>query len=208
MQAGRPREFDVDAALDAALGVFWRSGYEGASLSDLTAAMGINRPSLYAAFGNKQSLYRRAMEHYSQRAGGAIGAALAEPTAKAAVERLLRWTADAVSAAGKGEKPAGCFLVVSAMSCRAESDAVRKEAAARRREAGKLLRKRLEQAAAEGELPAEVDVESLADFFTTVMHGLSIQAANGTSREGLQRAVDVAMRAWPAPGRNGRRAGK
>ncbi len=193
---GRPREFCPDAALDAALAVFWRNGYEGASLTDLTEAMGINRPSLYAAFGNKASLYRRAMDRYGERASAVFGAALSEPTARRSIERVLRGSAESLT---DRKNPAGCFLVVSAMACGPGSEAVRAEAATRRLSTTPLLRARFEQAARDGELPPDADPTALAGYFTTFLQGLSVQAASGVDRAGLHRAIDVALRVWPSP---------
>ena len=196
---GRPREFDADAALDAALAVFWANGYEGTSLTDLTEAMGINRPSLYCAFGNKEQLFRRAMDRYAERAGVAVDAAMAEPTARRAVERLLRGLADGLTS---GCNPAGCFLIVSALSCGPASQALRDEVAARRRTASTpLLAARFDRAVAAGELPPATPVADLAAYFSTVLQGLSVQAASGVGREELHRVVDVALRAWPDPPR-------
>ena len=196
---GRPREFCPEVAIDAALGVFWRQGYEGASLADLTAAMKINRPSLYAAFGNKEQLFRRAMDRYAERAGAAFAGALAEPTARAAIERVLRQAVDGMTDC---RNPAGCFLTVSAMACGPASAAVRDEVAARRRaSAGPLLQARFDQAMAAGELSADVDTAALSAYFATVLQGLSVQAAGGVGRDELHRIVDVALRAWPGSGR-------
>ena len=193
---GRPREFDVDAALDAALAIFWRHGYEGTSLSDLTDAMGISRPSLYAAFGNKEQLFRAAMDRYERRVGPTMSAALAVPTARAGVEQLLRRTADALT--GGGEASTGCFLILSAMTCSAASAAVRDEAAARRRDAtAGPLRARFDRAAADGELPAGTDTAALAGFYSAVLQGMSVAAASGVTRPELQAVADVALRAWP-----------
>ena len=203
---GRPREFCPEAALDAALGVFWRHGYEGASLSDLTAAMGINRPSLYAAFGNKEELFRRAVDRYAERAGACFAAALAEPTARAAVERALRETVASVTDC---RRPAGCFLVVAAMSGGPASQALLADVAARRRlSTAPAFADRFDRAVAAGELPPGTDTAALAVFFATVLQGVSVQAANGVSRADLDRAVGVALRAWPtvdplAPGSAG-----
>src|SRR5262252_1533238 len=105
-QRGRPRAFDIDDALDRALEVFWRKGYEGASLPDLTKAMGINRPSLYAAFGNKEALFRRAIERYVEGPGCHVREAIDEPTARKVVERLLRGSIDLITDV---RKPRGCF---------------------------------------------------------------------------------------------------
>src|ERR1700692_2905896 len=111
---GRPRCFDLDKALDAAMQVFWRNGYEGASLSALTQAMGINRPSLYAAFGNKEALFRKALDRYVEEWGNYVVRALSEPTARRAVERLLRGTAKSLT---ERCHPTGCLMVQAALSC-------------------------------------------------------------------------------------------
>ncbi len=197
---GRPRQFDEAAALDAAVAVFRRLGYEGASLSALTDAMGINRPSLYAAFGNKEQLYRRALDRYAERADPAVRAALAEPTARGAVERLLRSTADGLTA---GRNPAGCFLVASALSAGPACESMRQELAARTRPAPALAA-RFEQAVAAGELPPGTDVADLAAYVATVVQGLSVQVAGGVGRDALHRIIDLALRAWPDPPRRQR----
>src|SRR6187431_311201 len=111
---GRPRAFDRDQALELALDVFWRKGYEGASLSDLTEAMGINRPSLYAAFGNKEELFRKALDRYGEGPASYVAQALAEPTARLVIEKLL--TAGA-SLLGDPKNPRGCLAVQAALCC-------------------------------------------------------------------------------------------
>src|SRR5476649_1907278 len=126
---GRPRAFDIDAALDRALQVFWKKGYEGASLSDLTDAMGINRPSLYAAFGNKEELFRKAVTRYTDGPASFVRIALEEPTARAAVERLLY---GALEVMADPRNPRGCLMVQGALSCGTTADPVRKELGARR----------------------------------------------------------------------------
>jgi AcrR family transcriptional regulator len=191
---GRPRAFDADKALDAALKVFWRKGYEGTSLPDLTRAMGINRPSLYAAFGNKQQLFRRAMQRYSTGPAGFVADALAEPTARAVVERLFRGGIDMVA---NSKNPRGCFMVQGALACGDEADCMRK-AMLQQREAGvSELRKRLERARREGDLPADSDPAALARYVATIMHGMAVQAASGATPRELRHVADLALRAWP-----------
>src|SRR5881628_1096224 len=147
---GRPRAFDVDEALDQALKVFWRKGYEGASLPDLIRAMGINRPSLYAAFGNKESLFRKALDRYAGGPAAYVSEALKEPTARAVVERLL---SEAASLLGDRRHPRGCLMVQGALSCGEEADPVRRELAARRSAGEVEIRQRLVRAKSEGDLP-------------------------------------------------------
>ena len=194
MPRGRPREFDVDQALDAALEVFWRQGYEGASLPDLTEAMGINRPSLYAAFGNKEGLFRRALDRYAEGPAGYVAGALAEPTARAVAERLLNGTADLVT---DRRHPRGCLMVHGALACGEAAQSVRRELAARRAAGQAALRKRFERAVRDGDLPADADPADLARYLTTVIHGMSVQAAGGASRPTLRRVAQLALRSWP-----------
>lgn len=191
---GRPRSFDPDKALDRALQVFWQKGYEGASLSDLTRAMGINRPSLYAAFGDKEALFRRALDRYAQGPAAFVHEALQEPTARRVAERLLRTSADLLSG---GNHPSGCLLVQGALACGEASKAVQQELAAQRRNGEAAIRRRLQRAKAEGDLPAGSDPTDLARFLSTVMQGMSVQAAGGAGRAELQRVADTAIRAWP-----------
>jgi AcrR family transcriptional regulator len=192
---GRPREFDADRALGRALEVFWRKGYEGASLPELTRAMGINRPSLYAAFGNKETLFRKALDRYAEGPAAYVREALAEPTARAVAERLLRQTVEALT---DRRNPRGCLLVQGALACGQAAESVRKELAARRAACEAGLRRRFERARAEGDLPAGADPAALAGYVMTVMHGMAVQAAGGARRAELRRVADVALRAWPA----------
>jgi AcrR family transcriptional regulator len=187
---GRPRAFDRERALQRATDVFWRKGYEGASLSDLTSAMGINPPSLYAAFGDKETLYLEALEYYVN--GAACRKALLDdaPTARAAVEALLVRGATALPEIGLG-----CMLVTSAVN--ASSPKVRKTLTSCRASAEATLRKRIELGIRDGELPAGTDAAGLAKFFETVSQGMSTQIADGASPKILRGIIATAMRAWP-----------
>jgi AcrR family transcriptional regulator len=195
MAIGRPRAFDIDIALDRALQVFWRKGYEGTSLSDLTKAMGINRPSLYAAFGNKANLFRKALDRYTEGPAAYTHKALDEPTARAVVERLLRGVVDLLA---DPCTPQGCLAVQSALACGDAADAIRQELISRRAAGEAALRQRLERAIADGDLPADADPADLARYVTTVSQGMAVQAAGGASREELRQVVEMALRAWPA----------
>lgn len=195
MPAGRPRQFDVDEALDRALEVFWRHGYEGASLPALTEAMGINRPSLYAAFGNKEELFRRALDRYAEGPAAHVRKALAEPTARAVAQRLLYGTVDLLA---NPKHPSGCFLVQGALACSPASEGVRQAAAKRRASGLALIRRRLRRAVSEGDLPADADPVDLARYVSAMMQGLAVQAASGAKRDELTRIADLAMRAWPS----------
>jgi AcrR family transcriptional regulator len=191
---GRPRAFDANKALDRALLVFWRKGYEGASLSDLTLAMGINRPSLYGAFGNKENLFRKALDRYVDGPAAYVREALKEPTARAVVERLL---SEAASLLSDRRHPPGCLIVQAALSCGEEADSVRRELAARRSAGEAEIRQRLVRARSEGDLPPDSDPADLARFVTALIHGMAVQAAGGAGKEELQGIVRTALSGWP-----------
>src|SRR5215467_1393300 len=171
---GRPRSFDADKALTAALHVFWRKGYEGATLSDLTRAMKINRPSMYAAFGDKEHLFCKALDRYDQEAAGFLTEALNEPTAQRVVERLLLGAAENLSAPGN---PRGCLTVHGALACGDDAKRVRKELIACREKREMELRRRLLKAKAAGDLSSDSSPAELAGFVFTVIQGMAVQAA-------------------------------
>ena len=191
---GRPRAFDADEALDRAMTVFWRHGYEGASLAALTEAMGINRPSLYAAFGNKEALFQRVLDRYAAGPASYMREALEAPTARDVVERLFR---GAVEVCADPDGPRGCLFVQGALSCGASADPIRRGLAERRAAGQAALRERFEVARAAGDLPARVDASDLARYVMTVLTGMSIQAAGGASPDDLGRVAAMAMRAAP-----------
>ncbi len=194
MAIGRPREFDLDKALDRALKVFWRKGYEGTSLPDLTKAMGINRPSLYAAFGNKEELFRKALERYVEGPAAYVRQALAEPTSRTAVERLLFGAADLLT---DPKNPRGCLIVQGALACGEAANAVRRDLISRRMASEAAIRERLERAQKEGDLLEDADPADLARYVATVIYGMAVQAASGASREELRRVVEMTLRAFP-----------
>lgn len=174
--------------------VFWRKGYEGASLSDLTRAMGINRPSLYAAFGDKEALFRKALDRYDAVPSAYVQQALKEPTARAFVEGLLRGAADAQT---DPRTPPGCLMVQGALACGDAAAAVRKELNLRRAAGETLVRKRLECARAAGDLPGDANPADLARYVVTVIRGMAVQAAGGATRGELEAVIRTALRAWP-----------
>ncbi|MEU7838030.1 TetR/AcrR family transcriptional regulator [Nonomuraea sp. NPDC052129] len=195
MKSGRPREFDMDAALVSALKVFWAKGYEGASMTDLTTAMGINRPSLYAAFGNKEDLFMKALDLYAQSFHSAASEFAEEQTARGAVEAFLRSTA--VLCTGPST-PHGCLLVQGALAVGDASEPVRRALAARRAAILDAIGQRLRQGVDDGDLPADTDVADLARYVMVTSNGIAVQAAGGATRDELLRSIAVAMHAWPA----------
>ena len=193
---GRPRAFDRDQALRSAMYVFWERGYEGTSMADLTGAMGINSPSLYAAFSSKESLYREALALYGDTEGAVTRRAVAEKaTAREAVEAILRGNVDTFTTEGK---PSGCMVVLSATNCTPEHESVRQFATQWRRQDEATLRERLDKGVADGDLPANTDTKRMARFYFTVLYGISVQARDGATREELYSIVDQAMSAWSA----------
>jgi AcrR family transcriptional regulator len=192
---GRPREFCVDAALASALRVFWSKGYEGASLTDLTEAMGITRPSLYAAFGNKEALFRKALDLYEAEKLCYISASLEQPTARQVARHLL-W--GSMENQTSNCEPHGCLGVISAVACGAEAESIRQDVLERGKVARVALVQRLERAKAEGDLPASADVEGLTSFLYAIIQGMAVQAGGGATRADLERLIDTSMAMWPS----------
>lgn len=192
---GRPRSFDREQALEAAMRVFWKQGYEGASLTALTNAMGINRPSLYAAFGDKAGLFREAVARYGIGPGRYVRRALGQPRARQVAESLLR---GAVAVATDTANPGGCLWVQGALVASDEGESIRKEIAGLRNGGTTQVRERLERALREGDLPASTDVQTLTLFLVSIMNGIAVQANSGRSSEELNCVVDLALSVWPA----------
>jgi AcrR family transcriptional regulator len=190
---GRPREFDIDRALERAMELFWRQGYEGTSLADLTRELGLTRPSLYAAFESKEGLFLKALDLYEARAGYRQ-AALTAPTAAAYARALLEGAADLH---GDKRNPPGCLGVQGALACAPQSDSIRKELIRRRKIGESVILDRLKRAKAAGELPPEADPADLARYLSIVIYGITIQAAGGATRTELRSAAALALRSWP-----------
>jgi AcrR family transcriptional regulator len=205
MTLGRPRTFDAEQALDRALNVFWRKGFEGTSLPDLTEAMGINRPSLYAAFGNKESLFRKAVDRYEQKHAGRIEQALGNPDIRIGIEKLLKGNINLFT---DPQNPRGCFIVQGALACGEEADKLKAIMAKRRANFTAALRKRFVQAIRTGELDAGASADDLARYVAALSHGIAVQAADAVSKRELLRVVDVAIAALPVRDRTTRRRGK
>jgi AcrR family transcriptional regulator len=191
---GRPRGFDRTVALERAMELFWDKGFEGTSMADLTAAMGIGSTSLYAAFGAKDDLFREALRHYTQNVGGEIWSAVTEAdTAFGAVQGFLMATASSFT---RGDSPAGCLVVLSALHTNGATDALRAELIEQREQNTRDLAARLEQGVANGEIPPTADVSSIARFYVTVQQGMSIQARDGADRATLEGIARAALSAW------------
>ncbi|MCY1015752.1 TetR/AcrR family transcriptional regulator [Pyxidicoccus sp. MSG2] len=203
---GRPREFDATKALDRAMEVFWRLGYEGASIADLTEAMGITAPSLYAAFGSKAELYRQALVRYQADQGSFTARALEEePTARGAIERVLRESARNFP---RRKQLAGCMITAAVLTCAPENRPIAEHVAGMRRATLARFEACIRQGAEQGELPAGTDAAALARYFGAVIQGMTVQAQDGANEAELLGIVEVAMRAWPAGSAGGARGRK
>jgi AcrR family transcriptional regulator len=191
---GRPRAFDEGAALEKAMHVFWAKGYDAASLSDLTAAMGINPPSLYAAFGNKEELFLRVLARYGEGPASYAMRALAAPTAREVAKRRLYGAVDAMCDA---TRPPGCLAVQAAAKCGDPTSPIGQKLIAFFEGAHRAFVERFKRAKAEGDLPKDTDPAALARYLNAVAHGISIQAATGVSRAELRGVAEMALRQWP-----------
>lgn len=193
MGRGRTREFDVEHALDTAIARFWRHGYEGTSIAELTEAMGINPPSLYAAFGSKRHLFEMAADRYLASRRQGFEAALDRPSAREVAEAVLD---DAVRAATRPGMPPGCFNVQAALVCGEECGDARDLLTARRIGTRTALQDRFERAVAGGDLPAGIDCAMLARYVITLAEGLNVQATEGATRAQLRGVVATALRGF------------
>jgi AcrR family transcriptional regulator len=191
---GRPRAFDTEQALEQAMKVFWRLGYEGASLSELTKAMGINSPSLYAAFGSKEGLFKAVLDHYEMRRQRCTAEILSAPTARLAAERLLFGLVDLAT---DPEEPPGCLFLQGGLSCGSGTQDIPQELARRRGALELALAQRFIDAKETGDLRPTADPAALARYLCAVCNGIAIQAASGTSRDELRQVASLALSAWP-----------
>lgn len=194
-RAGRPRAFDEEAILDRAVDVFWRHGYDGTSLSHLTDAMGINRPSLYATFGSKEQLFRRAFDRYRRTRVAYIGDAFDQPTAYTVIEHFLRSSVDALTA---DDHPRGCLSVQGGLACSPENAGVSEVLAAGRAATENALAERLSRAVRDGDLPDGADTRALARYVMVLSEGFAVHAAAGADRDDLHASVDLALRSVAA----------
>jgi AcrR family transcriptional regulator len=193
---GRPRSFDRDAALAAAMRVFWRRGYDGSSMAELTAEMGINAPSLYAAFGSKEGLFQEALRLYLETEdcegrNQLFGAA----TARDGFHAMLRHSARSVT---RPNLPHGCMLILGDANSSEQNAGVHKSLCNWRREIQAVFEQRLRQGIAAGDVPGTADVAGIAAFYLTVLQGLSLRARDGATREMLTQIADTALTGWDA----------
>ena len=195
MGMGRPREFDAETALDQAMEVFWRHGYEGATIAQLTEAMGINPPSLYACFGNKEGLLKAALDRYTKLRTVWMDEVVAAPTARDVAERMLMGIADKQT---DPANPPGCLLVQGGIACGTGSESVPFELAARRAQNEDQLRDRFVRAKAEGDLKPTSDPAALARYVSAVSVGMGVMASSGSDREALQQVASMAVQAVEA----------
>lgn len=194
-QRGRPLAFNQDEALDKALKVFWSRGYEGASMAELADALGINKPSIYAAFGNKEELFRKALTRYVTGPAAFVTEAMKQPTARQAVEEFLL---QAVGFFSDPSTPNGCMIVQAALTGGQGSSVIQQELIAYRKNFEASFNERFELAQAQGDLPPNVKTKQLAKYIATIHQGMSVQATSGATREELQAIVEMAMKNWPS----------
>jgi AcrR family transcriptional regulator len=191
---GRPTNFNHEEALDKALKVFWSRGYEGASMTELTEALGINKPSIYAAFGNKEELFRKALARYVTGPAAFVGEAMKEPTALQAVEKFLMQAVDFFC---DKSTPNGCMIVQGALTCGQGSSKIQQELVVYRNSIETTLIKRFELAKTQGDLPSNVNTKHLAKYIATIHQGMSVQATSGATREELIAIVEIALKNLP-----------
>ena len=191
---GRPREFDIEKALDTAGKLFWRKGYEGTSLSDLTGAIGITPPSFYFAFKSKEALFKQVVDRYQCGHLGFLAEALNQTTPLAVAERVLYGLADAYTTK---PHPPGCLVLNCSLPCSDTEDSIRHDLAERRKASRIELQKRFERFKSSGALPADADPDALAQYVLTVAWGMAVEAQSGANRDDLYRTVKIALKSWP-----------
>jgi AcrR family transcriptional regulator len=194
MGRGRPRAFDKGKALDTALELFWRHGYEGTSIALLAERIGVNVPSLYAAFGNKESLFLQAIERYSELNGRIYHESFKKRTAREVALAILVGEVELVTQRGR---PDGCLMVQGALATSPESEKISRMMANMRGMAERWMAERFQRAKEENDLPADADPKSLASYIMTLNSGLAVQAKSGVGRKQLLKVVEIAMRNWP-----------
>lgn len=191
---GRPPEFDHEEALEKALRVFWAHGYEGASMAEITHAMNINKPSLYAAFGNKEELFRKALGKYLAGPVSYVGDAMHEPTARQVVERFLTKSAAFLT---NPDYPRGCMIAMGTLACGEESKTIQQLLIAYRKGYEAALTRRFELAREQSDLPQGANPKELAKYVATIHQGMSVQAINGATQDELMSVIKLVLNSWP-----------
>ena len=191
---GRPRKFDEDAVRAAIMEVFWQKGYAATSLDDLSKATGLVRPSLYAAFGNKEALFRQALDLYERDKLTYIGDAIEAPTARAVAERLLMGSVDAATT---GDCK-GCMGVIASVACQSVEPSIRDDVNARAESSRRAIIARMQQAIDAGEFRVATEAEAITRYLLAIMQGISVQAQSGASRDELLQVADSALLSWPS----------
>ncbi|MBU1755489.1 MAG: TetR/AcrR family transcriptional regulator [Alphaproteobacteria bacterium] len=191
---GRPREFDIETALGAALRVFWTKGYEGASLTELTEAMGVTRPSLYAAFGNKEALFSQALDLYEKDKLAYIGQAIEQPTARAVAEYMLSGAIDTAT----GGECRGCMGVIASVACQSVEPSIRDDVNRRAQSSKDAIVARMQQAVDANEFTLPVEAEAITRYLLAIMQGMSVQAQSGATKAELEQVAHSALAAWPS----------
>lgn len=194
MTKGRPREFDLNQALDRALVLFWQHGFEGVSISLLASEIGVNAPSLYAAFGNKEQLFLKAVQRYGEFAGKIYSESFKCGTAYEVARAILIGEVNLVT---QRDRPNGCLMIQGAISTSPESQAISDQMAKMRSTAEGWIADRFRQAQDSNDLPKEVDADALACYIMTVNSGLAIQARTGVSKRQLLKVVELALASFP-----------
>ncbi|HEV2501294.1 MAG TPA: TetR/AcrR family transcriptional regulator [Terriglobia bacterium] len=189
-KTGRPINFDKDAALEAAMLLFWERGYEGASMADLTQAMGLNPSSIYAAFGDKHALFQLAAKRYMEKQAIDAGKALQQPTLDKFIRALFSSTVKLLTTPGH---PPTCMTLTGALGCSLDAAPARDLMTEIRKQNQNALRERLLKARKSGELPKDINVDDYARYLSTIIAGLSIQAANGSTKAELNRTAQMAL---------------
>lgn len=191
---GRPLAFNQDEALERALQVFWSRGYEGTSMAELVDALGINKPSIYATFGNKEALFRKALAKYLAGPVAYVAKAMSEPTAYQVAEKFLTSSAEFLT---NLDNPRGCMVVQAALTCGQSSTMIQQELIDHRKNYENLLSQRFEMAKTQGDLSSQVDAVALAKYIATIHQGLSVQATSGASKDELMAVIKLALQSWP-----------
>jgi AcrR family transcriptional regulator len=193
-QRGRPPAFNHEDALEKAMKVFWSHGYEGASMAELTDAMGINKPSLYGAFGSKEELFRKALQKYLTGPVAYVAKSISEPTARKVVEKFLTESADFLT---NIHNPRGCMVIQGALTCGQGSELIQQELIAHRKAYEDALRQRFDQAQAQRDLPRDINSAELAKYIATIHQGMSVQATSGATKEELMEVIQLVLKNWP-----------